>query len=345
MELFNKIRKYSNVRFWFGFAAASIFIVVFSIVAIAAPKGEVELTTGTISDIIEEYDAINNATDYHVIITYSAAGKKYENAEYGSYSYGMKIGDTVEVEYSVEDPTIINAPGSEYIPFVTLIVGAAALIFSIISAKKAIKRSSEDYNEYDRVDLTKIDPAVADEIRSSTEPKNNYFFHFTGKMNQSYALEDENHRMIYEAKLRQFTLIKDSTYEFINHITGASEEMKIGHTVSQSISNGNFGFKVPISSAFKVNGVSNWDYLAEKGFGFQFSMNGIKPCFNVKRYGVDVAYIETTGADVFGEKETKNPLYKLPVNGFFRVECRDSDLDGVFMTCFSIARAVFYEND
>lgn len=344
MDFFNKVRKYSKVRFSFSFAAAGLIITIFSIIALVAPKGPVELTTGTVTDIIEEYDAASETNSYRVIITYRAAGKRYENAEYGSYHTGMKVGDTVDVEYSVEDPTRINAPGNEYIPFITLLVGAAALVFGIISTKKALKQSADDFNEYDKADASRADPAVIQQLQNSTEPKNSYFFHFTGKMNQSYSLEDENHRPVYEAKLRQFTLIKDSDYEFINHVTGESEEMKIGHTVSQSISNGNFAFRVPISSSFKVNGVSNWDYLAQKGYGFQFSMKGIMPCFHVKRYGVEVAYIETAGADLFEEKETKNPISKLPVNGHFRVECRDSDLDGVFMTCLSITRAIFYEN-
>ena len=345
MEILNKFRKAGRIRNAIGLIIIGLLFVVISIFMMRAPKVEYVPATATIADIQSEYDSAQETDVYTVFVNYTIDGVDYKNIEFGSYSSSMSVGDTVDIEYDPADPSHIQAPGSGFIVYIALAAGAIAFVAGIILTVKSIKQRSSDMNEYNRVDMSKASEDEIDAIRNSDEPTNSYVFHFDKNIKQGYQLEDAEHRMIYEAKMTKLSVAKPFVFEFINHISHSVKTMEIGHTVSKSIGmgEGHFKYSVPISSAFTVDGVSNWDYLAEKGFGFDFRMNGIKPCFDVLHYGVKVAYIETAGSEVINEN-SKNPLSKLPINGLFRVECRNSDLDMVFMTCFSIARAIFYEN-
>ncbi len=345
MEILNKFRKAAKIRNAIGLLIAGIVLVGISIFIMRAPKVEYVTATAAIVDIQVEHDDIENSEVYTVFVDYTIDGVDYKNVEYGSYSSSMSVGDTVDIEYDPADPSHIQAPGSDMIPYILLAVGAVSFVIGVVSTVKSFKQKASDLNEYNRVDMSKASEEKIEEILNNAEPVNSYIFHFDKNIKQGYQLEDAEHRTIYEANMTKFAVAKPFVFDFINHISGSVKTMKIGHTIATTtgMGQGNFGYAVPISSSFTVDGVSNWDYLAENGFGFDFRMNGIKPCFDVMHYGVNVAYIETAGTEALNEG-TKNPLAKLPVNGIFRVECRNSDLDMVFMTCFSIARAIFYEN-
>lgn len=341
MKGLNALRKFGNIRNAVGFIIIGLFFAVVSVLILSSPKEDLVSATATISAIEVSYDE-NNERTFSVFVDYSADGKEYTHVELGSYSSSMHEGDTVDIGYDPADPTHVQALGGDSLVFIILAVGVLAVVGGVLSLIKSIKQKTRDMNEYNQVNTADIPQEKIDAVKDSDEPENSYFFHFGGKLNQDYILEDAEHRTIYEARLQKLVLIGDMNFDFINHISGVSRTVRIGHTVSTSVGMGNIN--VPTSSSFTVNGMNNWEYLASKGFGFDFGHVGIRPSFKVFHYGVEVAHIETSGADLFEEKNTKNPLYKLPVNGYFRVDCRNSDLDMVFLTCFSIARAIFYEN-
>lgn len=347
MEFLNKLRKIEKIRFYASFIIIALLIFAISVIGIVSPKTERLTATAVISEIHEEYDAAQEMTVYTVYVDYEIDGNKYSHIEYGSYDSTMKVGKAVEIEYNPENPEDIQSPGSEKIPYITGGVSLIAVIACIVMLVKSIKQKSSDSEEYNRVDISKADPAEIEAIRNSNEPMKNFTFQFDTKFpGQNYLMKDENKNVVYEAKMTKFSLVKPIAYDFINVFGNQTTPHQIGHTVSTSIgSTGGFGYRVPINSSFTIDGVKNWDFLAEKGFGFDFSMNGIKPCFDVKHYGVSVAYIETAGTEILKDTETKNPIAKLPTNGLFRVQCRYSDIDMVFMTCVSISRAIFYENN
>ena len=345
MELLNKFRKAGKIRNAIGFILVGLFMAVLSVIIIGSPNTEYLTATATIVDIQEEYDITLEEYTHNVFIDYSVNGVDYKNVPYVGYDSSMEIGRSVEIEYDPANPENIQTPGGGFIPYVTLAAGLACIVLGVISMVKSIKQKSSDMNEYNRVDMSKVSEDEIEEIKSNSEPENSYVFHFDGKVKAGYEMEDSEHRMIYEARMTEFSVAKPFTFEFTNHYSHTVKTMKIGHTVSQSIGvgDGMFSSAIPISSSFKIDGVSNWDYLASNGYGFDLHLKGITPCFDVMHYGVKVAYIETAGTEVFKE-DSKNPIRKLPVNGIYRVSCKASDLDMVFMTCFSIARAIFYEN-
>lgn len=342
MNGLNVLRKFGKIRSSVGFIIIGLLFTVVSILILFSPEGETETTSAVITEIEVSYNEEGDR-DFTVYVDYTVAGTEYTHIWLGSYSSSMHEGDTIEINYDPADPTAISAVGSDEVLYVVLIAGLLALAVGVLMLIRSIKQKTSEMNEYDQVDLNAVPQEKIDAVMENDEPKNNYFFHFGGKLNQDYILEDKEHRTIYEARLQKFVVLRDYKFDFINHISGVSRTVEVGHTVSTSVGMGNIS--VPTSSSFTVNGMNNWEYLASKGYSFAFEHMGIRPSFTVSHYGVKVAHIETSGADLFEEKGTKNPLYKLPVNGYFRVECGNSDLDLVFFTCFSIARAIFYQND
>ena len=108
-------------------------LVVFSLISIFGPKTDYSETTGTIVDIEEEYNIVDESYDHRVYVDYTVDGVKYERADYGSYSSRMKTGDTVTVLYDPADPTRIQAEGSEKVPYIVGAVGAVVMIFSAVT--------------------------------------------------------------------------------------------------------------------------------------------------------------------------------------------------------------------
>ena len=345
MRGLNAARKFFTIKNAIGFMLIGLAFVVFGIFALSAPRDEYLQTEATIVNIEEYYEDFGSDRQLmnRVYIDYEVDGVKYENVEFNAYDSSMKVGGTVTIEYSPEDPTVIQSTGDGWMLYIFILVGAIAFVGGVISLVRSIRLKTKDMNEYDKVDMSKAAPEEVERIQNNDEPRESYFFHYAGKMNQSYVLEDKDGRAVYEAKLIKFNALKPCPYDFINHLTLHTERKELGKTVSKSIGTSGFGYSVPISAAFTVDGVSNWDYLASKGYGFEFIGDLLVPCFNVKHYGVSVAKIETTGTNTLRGKDSI--IGKLPVNGLFNVECGSSELDGVFMTCLSISRAIFYENN
>lgn len=346
MDALNKIRKFEKVRNGIGAIIIGVVFIIISVLAMFAPEQEMGTTTATIVEIQEEYDPTVQETNYHVFVDYPAIGGMYRHVELGSYHTGMKVGDEIEVEYFMDEPGTVQTPGGGFIVYIALVLGVIMLAVGIVQTKKSVHQSPSDLEEYNRVDLSGVSEADIERVKNDPSPMNRYYFHFAGHLNQDYELEDTAHRVVYEARMEKLELIRDTTYHFINHITHTEDVRKISHTVSVHTGGGSgqFCYRVPIKSSFKVDGVRNWDYLAERGFGFDFRMNGLRPCFDVYHNGVKVADIETSGTNLYDDEESRSFIGKLPVNGLYRVNCKESELDNVFMTCFSIARAIFYEN-
>lgn len=115
----------------------SLVILTICIVSIVQPKKDYLETQGVIVDFKEFYDVTSDSNVTKAYIDYEVDGKTYKNVEYPSYNSGMKINDTVTVLYEPEDPTFIQAPGGEKVPY---IVGGAAIVSLIVSVILLIRR-------------------------------------------------------------------------------------------------------------------------------------------------------------------------------------------------------------
>ena len=119
--------------------------------------------TATIVDIDKRLvsDGPNdNHYEYTVYVDYAVYGERYEHVEYGAYDSKMKVGDKVTVYYDVSDPSIINAPGFENVPYIFIAVGTVITFIGVYLQNKKKKE-----------DLTPGDDSFFDEQNS---PENQY---------------------------------------------------------------------------------------------------------------------------------------------------------------------------
>ena len=335
MNLLNIFKKAEQLRFAVILLAAGLLISVISGVILLKPDGNYAKVDAVITSI-EQFGEGDDA-EYSVTVSYTVDGKEYES-ELGAYDSSWSEGDTIECEYNLDNHAEIREGNGKLTAGIVGAAGIVAVIIGAVQLVKGIKKPAESYSQYNKVDEQSVDPDLAEEVRNNNEPMNDYVFHFTGKLNQSYIMKDKFGTPVYEGVCEGVKLVKDTTFTFRNLRTGASSEKQIGHTVTKSIGHGEFNFRTTISSAFSIDGENNWDYLAKQGYGFDFSLRGLTCCFDVKHHGVSIGHIETAGSEVMNEKYENNPLGKVPTNGIYRIRCQESEIEAMFMICFCITK-------
>lgn len=342
MNFWNTVRKIAKIRFYASFLLVGILFVVASCFVIAQPKPDLLSVEGTIEKI--EVTLVGSEEEYQVFVSYrDQNGGRHLNIPYPSYSSSMKEGDTVTVLYAPAAPEEIQAPGGAFIPYLILVIGVAAIVFSVWSILADAKKV-ESNSPFENSAKTP-DPLLVEQIRSDDSPKKEYYFHWTGKLNQSYILETPERQAIYEAICDHIGVFTPYRYTFANRVTGGTQEHKISHTVTKRYGNGSdsgLSFSVVSASQFKIDDVNNWDYLANLGYSIEPKRSGIKLNFDVLHYGVPVACLEAAGVNILKDDKQTFLGDKLPATGLFKVSCKDSDLEGVFWACFCASRVEFY---
>ena len=154
---------------------------------------------------------------------------------------------------------------------------------------------------------------------------------------QSFMMEDEEKRLVYEAKMLKFKLFTASPFAFINHITNINEEHKIGKTVTSEESGVDGVNVLATKSYFKYDGKNIWDYLHEKGIRIDSNISGKK---------LGMTYDITFEGKPLATVETSSPKGKsiITTDVFYDVICEEKDLDLVFLVAFAIAKTeqLFY---
>ncbi len=339
MKFLDKIKKFSVAKNWFGLALAGLVIAVIAALMIFLPdKTAYEPIQATVCEIEAHEEAEGTFIDA-VYVDYEVNGVPYRHIALSSFQSGMKLGDVLDCQYDTENPEIIRQTGGELLPWIIGGIGLLAFVFGLYKLITTLRRSSDSFEEFNRAALSEADPKEVEAIRFSSELPVDYVWHFTGKLNQSYVMKDLFGAEVYRADCEKVTLIQDTAYDFADLRTGETSRKMIGHTLTVStVENLGFSFRVPITSAFKVDGVNNWEYLAALGYGFDFSLRGLTPCFEVNHLGVRVAHIESCGTEILDEKYENNPLAKIPGNGLYKISCRPSDIPAVFFICFCLNR-------
>lgn len=342
MSFMNTVRKVAKIRFYASLFIVGLLFVVFGIIAETRPKAE-HLSVDGMIDRIETYTDEQGEEQAKVFVSYTdKSGTRHKNIEYPSYSSSMKEGKTVEVLYDADSPEEIFAPGGEFMAYIFIAIGAVAMVVAIrkISAgmKKTESNSPFENNE------KQVDPLVAEQIRNDGAPTKEYYFHWIGKMNQSYILETPERQPIYEAICDHVGVLSAYRYTFANRLTGATNEHIVSHTVTKSYGggNGNTSVSVVASSEFKIDDINIWDYLADMGYSIELKRSGLKLNFDVLHHGVPVAFLEAAGTNILKDDSKSILGDKITGTGLFKVSCKESDLEGVFLACFTASRVEFF---
>ena len=148
---------------------------------------------------------------------------------------------------------------------------------------------------------------------------------------QAFYLEDENGNTVYEGKMTKFSLLGPSPFEFVNHVTGKTEEHKVGKTVTVEQGNGGLLSMLSKRSYFKYDGQKIWDYLHDQGIRIESGLSGKKlgMSYDVTLKGAPLCTIANSSPK--GKSIFTTDLY-------YDVTCEEADLDLVFLVAFSIAK-------
>lgn len=206
-------------------------------------------------------------------------------------------------------------------------------VVMIIKAKHALQRNKPLSEEEVKSNMAKDEPGV---LLSDTK----LFFHFGGKMNQSYLVEDHNKNVVYDVKLARFNPIGNNVYEFINHKNGATKSVKVGKVMTSS-SDG-FGVDMMNTSSFRIDGVNCWDYLRNRGYEIHHLLDGETITrYEITHLGKEVASIvPTTMKDPWNEK--KQSWIRMG-KGIYRLEISEAKLDDIVMIAFIVSRVDIVE--
>ena len=153
----------------------------------------------------------------------------------------------------------------------------------------------------------------------------------TKTIKQAFYLVDENEETVYEGKMLKFSLLGASPFEFVNHITGATQEHKVGKTITSEQGGGGLISALSKKSHFKYVGKNIWVYLHDEGIRIDSGIAGNK---------LGMSYEVTLKGQHLATVASSSPKGKsiITTDLYYDVVCEEKDLDLVFLVAFSIAR-------
>lgn len=283
-------------------------------------------TTATIASITEVESEFANEDPEHVVeVTYTIDGKSY-TAELDAYSPSYKEGKQVTILYDPNDPAVIHSGlGFGIYVLAVGVVLLAGVAVTEIKSRRGLQNLRETVAE------TYYAPSVQGEERTL------YFLTDTGTAKYGHRIEDENRRVLYEAKVTKFTLTAPTGFDFIDHVQHRTTPHLVGHEESTERNS----LLIDDYSTFTFDGEDIWDHLKRNGIRVESGFMDGKPLwlqYQVYRDGREFARIESSSAHVH-EEDAQGKLGRLvPSRGYYRIYTREENLDLLFVTLLAFAR-------
>ena len=290
-----------------------------------------EKTTATIVSIQDDPDDIpeeGSTPNRIIMVKYTVNGKEY-TARLDSDAPNYAVGTTVEVQYDPKNPGTIHS-GFGFGIYLIIAGGAilAIVIVSTIVQKVSVKKLKETQGE------TVYAPSEQGE-----EERELYFITDVGTPKYGHRLEDKNRKVLYEARIRKFSMVKPFEVEFIDHVHNKTALHLVGHkeeTDRNSIIFDNH-------YTFDFDGVPIWKHLKRSGVTVESRLASGKvltPSYTVFRDGEEIACIEQTSQYVHeDDAENHKVASKMPIEGFYRIFTKEKNLDLIFVTVMAFARS------
>jgi len=219
----------------------------------------------------------------------------------------------------------------------TGVIGVVAIVIAVIKLRKVFTTSLEEENYFNKVNTASVDPSVVEAIRKSDSPVIDCYFHYCGKLNQSYILETTDRQPVVEINCDKMGIVNDFIFTFKDHLTGKEFSSKVSHTVTSSYGSDNFS--LVDSSYFKIDGQVIWDYIAEMGYSVEPYPDPVAFSYRIRHYGVEVTELKAAGTNILPQYEGKEGLRDMPLGGgLFKVSCREEDAFAVAMIAFAVSR-------
>lgn len=268
-----------------------------------------------------------NDVQYIASAKYTVDGKEYTSV-LNSYDPGYKVGGEVEIKYDPKNPSKITS-GFGFGIYIMIAGGVILLAVIILTVKKkaSVKNLKETNGE-----LT-FAPS-----KKGAERKL-YFLTDLGTPKYGHRIEDENRRVLYEAKMTKFSPMSDFKFDFIDHEHNKNTPHLVGHAEETDWNS----LLIDNNYTFSFDGKDVWKQLRKLGVTIDSRFGGgegIMPCFTIRKDGEELAYAEKTSQYPHEEDAEKHKVAsKMPVQGFYRVRTREKNLDLLFLIMVAIARS------
>ena len=316
-----------------------IFAAVLALIALAAgiytmffeSRGFVK-TTATIIDMEWDYGSGDESDTFTPTVEYTVDGKTYTgqlNQSSGSY----KVGKTITVMYDPSDPSVVH--GNSTMGLYFIVVGAVILVFVAVSTVKE-KKSQQQIKE-----LRESRGQRGYASSAQGEERELYFLTDLGTPKYGHRIEDQDRRVLYEAKMTKFTLTTPFGFDFIDHEHGTVTPHLVGHSEESDWDS----FLIDNHYTFELDGVDVWKHLKLSGVSVDTSFGGgsgklLGLNARILRDGVEIARAESTSQYPHEEDaQTHKVAAKIPAQGFYRVWTREENLDLLFVTLLAFARS------
>ena len=310
-----------------------LVLIVVGVILFSFQTHKYVQTDGTITAIKELPLDLTEDTpqqEYEISITYSVDGKEYPGILSG-VTEPPAVGESVKVYYDPDNPeTISNVRTPAFVPYILLGLGAAAIgiaVWRTVAAFKKSKALDQSAGAFPSAEFEnfKTRPGVTE-----------YYFRFDGNsLKPGFIVEDAARNVLYEGKMLKQAIVGARPYEFVNHLTGKTEQHEIGHITTQTYNNETFSAK----SWFKFDGKNVWDLLHERGVRLSTSVISKFPhlVYNAAKNGSAFAVIETSSQYVHEDEEAQHKLAIPTGSMFYRFWTSSDDMDLLFLTIFAIS--------
>lgn len=230
-----------------------------------------------------------------------------------------------------------NGESDVMMPVIFLGIGVVAAVVAVVLLVFAIKDKGDKLQQ---VDMSKYSKEEIDAVADSNEAVNDYYFHFEGKLNQSYILETKDRKPVVTMHCDKVGVVGKFKFTFKNELTGKVTEYEVGHTVTSRSGNGSV--MVPSKSSFKVNGQDVFKLIGSMGYSIISKIEGFKLNFDIAHLGTVVGSLVAGGVNAMNDDKKYGSLGNLPTKGVFSVKAKESDLDAVALIAFAVSRVEFF---
>lgn len=314
----------------------NVFIVIMAIIALAAgvyimifSTAGFEKTTAEIVSIEEITGADAEDTEYIVTVKYDVDGVTYTE-ELDTYKSSYGEGQTISVMYDPDDPATVRAGDKG--PGIYLIGLGIVLLAGLFLSSRREKKDLEDLRS-EHPEGAVYSPSVKGKERHL------YFLTDAATAKYGHRIEDENRKVLYEAKVTKFTLSAPIGFDFIDREHRRKTPHLVGHEESTEWDT----FLIDNHYTFTFDGEDIWKHLKNNGISVKSGFIVDKmlwPQYRIFRDGEEIALVQSSSVNVHEEDaEAKGKLGNLmPAPGFYRIWTREEYLDLLFVTIMAFAR-------
>lgn len=131
-----------------------IGLIIMQLTSPPDPECLATITGFSVTD--ENRRAENSVT----LVSYEANGKKYTDVELGQYEKSWKVGDTIYIQYSRDDPQKIRTMTMKYLGWILLIASmpflSIGLFFTVSLRRKAVITPEEEEEDEEKTTKGKL---------------------------------------------------------------------------------------------------------------------------------------------------------------------------------------------